>query len=104
VCVGVLQVPLINVGVWAIGEYGDLLVKEEGLKAAQVDPKTVFEPVSEDKVLALLQRFLKSPEATIITKEFILNALAKLSSRFTKELECVSHNSLPPLLLPLFSF
>ncbi len=89
---GVNQIPLINVGCWAIGEYGDLLVSEAGLKAANsCDPQnSVFQPVTEAAVIALLHKFLKSPEATIVTKEYILNALAKLSSRFTKEIEYVS--------------
>ncbi|XP_063729507.1 AP-1 complex subunit gamma-1-like isoform X2 [Symsagittifera roscoffensis] len=63
--------PLIQVSAWCIGEFGDLLLTDqsEGI-------------VSEEAVVTTLVGFLQSTHATPITKDYIINALMKLSTRF----------------------
>ncbi|KAK7790111.1 hypothetical protein R5R35_007083 [Gryllus longicercus] len=68
--------PLIQVATWCIGEYGDLLLygpstsEEVAIKA------------SEDDVITVYQRLLWSTQNTIVTKQYALLSLMKLSSRF----------------------
>lgn len=68
--------PLIQVATWCIGEYGDLLL---------YGPPTgeeVAVKVTEEDVIAVYQRLLWSTQNTIITKQYALLSLMKLSSRF----------------------
>eukprot|EP01130_Rhizamoeba_saxonica_P018090 TRINITY_DN8960_c0_g1_i1.p1 TRINITY_DN8960_c0_g1~~TRINITY_DN8960_c0_g1_i1.p1 ORF type:complete len:857 (+),score=195.70 TRINITY_DN8960_c0_g1_i1:31-2571(+) len=62
---------LVQVSLWCIGEYGELLVNN------QDDVN-----ITEDDVLDLFERILKSVLADVTTKKYALNALAKLSVRF----------------------
>jgi len=73
------QQTLIRVGVWCIGEYGDSLVA--GTPAAEVDEETMG-PVSEHDVIGMFTQILAAPTSTIISKEYVLTALLKLSTRF----------------------
>ncbi len=80
------QQRLVQVAAWCIGEFGDLLV------ASGTGQEIV---VSEKDVLELMERILKSPITTTITKEYVLTALMKLTTRFTSSLEyeyCVSNS------------
>ncbi|CAH1959514.1 unnamed protein product [Acanthoscelides obtectus] len=67
--------PLIQVGVWCIGEYGDLLT------SAQSDDD--IQPPTEEEVVEVYQRVLWSPQNTVTTKQYALMSLVKLSTRFT---------------------
>eukprot|EP01119_Soliformovum_irregulare_P017162 TRINITY_DN504_c0_g1_i1.p1 TRINITY_DN504_c0_g1~~TRINITY_DN504_c0_g1_i1.p1 ORF type:complete len:863 (+),score=300.63 TRINITY_DN504_c0_g1_i1:305-2590(+) len=65
---------LVRVAVWCIGEFGDLLIQgggEEGLN------------VTENDVIDLLVRVAKSPSSTDLTKEYLVTALMKLTTRFS---------------------
>ncbi|XP_005091259.1 AP-1 complex subunit gamma-1 isoform X2 [Aplysia californica] len=69
--------PLAQVAAWCIGEYGDLihshcLEDEEPLE------------VSEDEVISLLEKVLANNNSSVVTKEYSITALMKLSSRYTK--------------------
>lgn len=91
------QLPLIHVVVWCVGEFGDMLTSDAGYDAAfkvenanPADTANGLElgtsettVVSEAMVLDLLQKIMKSPLAQNITKQYILNALVKLSGRFS---------------------
>lgn len=70
--------PLIQVAVWAIGEYGDLI-----LTAAADDVQNVDKPTEED-IIDLYHKLLWSPQNTVTTKQFALMSLTKLSTRFTR--------------------
>ncbi|XP_008548775.1 AP-1 complex subunit gamma-1 isoform X2 [Microplitis demolitor] len=69
--------PLAQVATWCIGEYGDLLLYGQ-------PPEDVEAPVNltEDDVIDVYQRLLWSPQNTVITKQYTLLSLTKLSTRF----------------------
>lgn len=70
--------PLIQVAVWAIGEYGDLL-----LSATSDDISDVVKP-SEEDIIDVYKRLLWSPQNSPTTKQFALMSLTKLSTRFSE--------------------
>ena len=83
---GSLHLPLIHVALWCIGEYGDYLITKDGAeKAREADDKVVEEPVTERMILDVLRTVQSSKEASLLTKEYLLNALIKLSSRFSAD-------------------
>ncbi|KAK9877381.1 hypothetical protein WA026_017778 [Henosepilachna vigintioctopunctata] len=67
--------PLTQVAIWAIGEYGDLLLQ------AEVDDDGTPAP-TEKEVIEIYQRVLWSPQNTSTTKQYALMSLTKLSTRF----------------------
>ncbi|XP_045474641.1 AP-1 complex subunit gamma-1 isoform X2 [Harmonia axyridis] len=67
--------PLTQVALWAIGEYGDLLLQAE----ADEDGST---PPAEEDVIDIYQRVLWSPQSSPTTKQYALMSLTKLSTRF----------------------
>lgn len=77
------ELPLVHVGVWCIGEYGEYLKTQNGVERANVKGDN-FTVIPESKILDMLEQFMKSPLATVVTKSYILNALIKLSSRLTE--------------------
>lgn len=68
--------PLTQVAVWAIGEYGDLL-----LVATLEDNSETVRP-SEDDVISIYHKLLWSPQNSPTTKQYALMSLTKLSTRF----------------------
>nr|XP_023012502.1 AP-1 complex subunit gamma-1 isoform X2 [Leptinotarsa decemlineata]XP_023012503.1 AP-1 complex subunit gamma-1 isoform X2 [Leptinotarsa decemlineata]XP_023012504.1 AP-1 complex subunit gamma-1 isoform X2 [Leptinotarsa decemlineata]XP_023012505.1 AP-1 complex subunit gamma-1 isoform X2 [Leptinotarsa decemlineata] len=68
--------PLTQVAVWAIGEFGDLLLQ------APIDEEHNIHPPTEEKVIELYQKLLWSPQNSVITKQYTLLSLTKLSTRF----------------------
>jgi len=69
------QPVLLQLAVWCVGEYGELLVGSPSPDGSELpDPKAVVD---------LLAGVLRSPVADMVTKEYTINALMKLTSRFT---------------------
>lgn len=68
--------PLIQVAVWAIGEYGDLLIQSSLEDSSDVEPPT------EDRVIDLYEKILRTPQNSSATKQYTLMSLTKLSTRF----------------------
>ncbi|XP_034186504.2 adaptor protein complex 1, gamma subunit isoform X7 [Osmia lignaria lignaria] len=71
--------PLAQVATWCIGEYGDLL-----LYAPPSEDVDAPVNLTEDEVIDVYQRLLWSPQNTVVTKQYTLLSLTKLSTRFQK--------------------
>ncbi len=65
--------PLVYVGVWCLGEFGDLLIVPDGDDFV----------VEEGEVVELLTRVLSHPVADDMTRDYCLTALCKLAARFS---------------------
>jgi AP-1 complex subunit gamma-1 len=74
---------LVQVGVWCIGEFGDLLVAQDKPNDARGDEESISITVSEADTLDLLEQILRNPISSAITRQYTLTALLKLSSRFS---------------------
>ncbi|XP_046838642.1 AP-1 complex subunit gamma-1 isoform X2 [Vespa crabro] len=71
--------PLAQVATWCIGEYGDLLLYGPPLEDADAPIN-----LTEDEIIDVYQRLLWSPQNTVVTKQYTLLSLTKLSTRFQK--------------------
>ncbi|XP_017752882.1 PREDICTED: AP-1 complex subunit gamma-1 isoform X2 [Eufriesea mexicana] len=71
--------PLAQVATWCIGEYGDLLLY--GPPSEDIDTPV---NLTEDEVIDVYQRLLWNPQNTVVTKQYTLLSLTKLSTRFQK--------------------
>ncbi|XP_020715400.1 AP-1 complex subunit gamma-1 isoform X4 [Ceratitis capitata] len=65
--------PLLQVAVWAIGEYGDLFMYGPN--------EDEFERPNESDLIAMFHKFLTSAQVSITSKQYALVSLAKLSTR-----------------------
>ncbi|XP_059836308.1 AP-1 complex subunit gamma-1-like [Hypanus sabinus] len=72
--VDISQQPLVQVAVWCIGEYGDLLLSGEFEDEMPVQ-------ITEDEVLDVLEKTLHSSLSALATREYALTAIMKLSTR-----------------------
>ncbi|XP_032897960.1 AP-1 complex subunit gamma-1-like isoform X2 [Amblyraja radiata] len=72
--VDISQQPLVQVAVWCVGEYGDLLLSGEFEEETPVQ-------VTEDEVLDVLEKILHSSLSALSTREYALTAIMKLSTR-----------------------
>lgn len=70
--------PLVQVGMWTIGEYGDLLNDN----STDLPENAEHLNVSEDEVITMCENILNSSLMNLVTKEYAVNALIKLSARF----------------------
>ncbi|XP_022106671.1 AP-1 complex subunit gamma-1-like isoform X2 [Acanthaster planci] len=82
------QQPLAQVASWCMGEYGDLLV---GGAIEEEEPVQV----SEDEALDLLESVIQSTSSTQVTKEYVLQAICKISARFTHSTERIKKMTAP---------
>ncbi|XP_050427529.1 AP-1 complex subunit gamma-1 [Adelges cooleyi] len=64
--------PLIQVSTWTIGEFGDMLLQQSDDLAVKV---------SEEDILRVYHKLMWSPQNNIVTKQYTLNSLMKLSTR-----------------------
>ena len=76
------QEALVYAGIWAVGEYGDVLVRNEIVDGDEAQLR-----VTEKDVLDLFEGILRSPLATDTGREYVLTALIKLSTRFPSSIE-----------------
>ncbi|RIA84538.1 AP-1 complex subunit gamma-1 [Glomus cerebriforme] len=72
------QESLTLAGVWVIGEYGDILIK-----GGSFEEEELVKEVTEPDVVDLFESILAGPYANQVTREYVLTALMKLTSRFT---------------------
>ncbi|KAG0835843.1 hypothetical protein G6F26_003998 [Rhizopus arrhizus] len=73
------QESLVLAGVWVIGEYGDVLV---GSGSFEEEEGTIIE-ASDSSIVSLMQSILLGPYANQVTREYVMTALMKLSSRLS---------------------
>ncbi|XP_012542650.1 AP-1 complex subunit gamma-1 isoform X4 [Monomorium pharaonis] len=71
--------PLAQVATWCIGEYGDLLLYGPSSEDAETPVN-----LTEDEIIDVYQRLLWNPQNTVVTKQYTLLSLTKLSTRFQK--------------------
>jgi AP-1 complex subunit gamma-1 len=70
---------LAQVASWCLGEYGDSLINGHTNASEQEEPVVA----GEDEVVDFIQGILSSSQSTIVTKQYALTALTKLSTRFS---------------------
>ncbi|KAH7982126.1 hypothetical protein HPB52_003179 [Rhipicephalus sanguineus] len=68
--------PLAQVACWCIGEFGDLLNSSDGADAEPVN-------VTEDEIIDFYEKMLSNNQVQLVTKEYAVTSLMKLSVRFT---------------------
>ncbi|XP_011147631.1 AP-1 complex subunit gamma-1 isoform X2 [Harpegnathos saltator] len=71
--------PLAQVATWCIGEYGDMLLYGPPSEDAETPVN-----LTEDEIIDVYQRLLWNPQNTVVTKQYTLLSLTKLSTRFQK--------------------
>lgn len=71
--------PLVQVSMWTFGEFADLLIRSSNTEELN------NESVTEHQMIDKCEEVLSSLQMTIITKEYTLNALIKLSVRFPEQ-------------------
>ncbi|CAF1070638.1 unnamed protein product [Adineta ricciae] len=74
----ITQQPLVQVASWTLGEFGDIFVSGQYKKPENEEN---FQ-ISEEKVIHTLEHILNWSISTVITREYAINALMKLSTRF----------------------
>lgn len=77
------QQPLVQVGSWCCGEYGDLLFVDSEEDEALT--------ITENDVLDVLESVLYSSHSTSISRDYALTAVMKLSTRFTATMERIKN-------------
>ena len=92
------QQPLVQVAVWTVGEFGDLLVTGQ-VEALEEGEEPLH--VTEDEVLDVMEKVLQSPQSTATSRHYTLNSVMKLSSRSVVLCSLFSVIHLSPL--PSFS-
>lgn len=70
-----LRQPLLQVALWCLGEYGDLLNSSE---VKDAEPPNI----SEDEILDVFEKVLGDIHMTLVTKEYAITSLMKLSVRY----------------------
>lgn len=71
------QQSLCQVAIWTIGEFGDLLI------TAPLELEGDSLDVTEDSVLDVVEKVLQSPQSSHSTRDYAINAVMKLSIRFS---------------------
>jgi len=74
----ITQQPLVQVASWTLGEFGDLYISGQYQKPD--DGENI--QVTEEEIVDILERVLNWSISTVITREYAINALMKLSTRF----------------------
>ncbi|KAI9026599.1 adaptin N terminal region-domain-containing protein [Phycomyces nitens] len=75
------QEGLVLASVWVIGEYGDVLTT-----SGSFEDENVAMEATETSVVGLLESILMGPYVNQLTREYVMTALIKLSSRFNEGL------------------
>eukprot|EP01105_Mastigella_eilhardi_P007126 TRINITY_DN1857_c0_g1_i1.p1 TRINITY_DN1857_c0_g1~~TRINITY_DN1857_c0_g1_i1.p1 ORF type:complete len:642 (+),score=204.16 TRINITY_DN1857_c0_g1_i1:326-2251(+) len=77
-CRDMSQATLQQVALWAIGEYGELLVGGAVHFEAEEEP---IQPVAPEQVVEIVERLLQTPFVGLTVQQYALSAAIKLSTR-----------------------
>jgi AP-1 complex subunit gamma-1 len=89
----ITQQSLVQVAVWCLGEFGELLLRSTAISLEDAGSQTLS--VGENDVIAVLSKILRAPTSKTSTKRYILTAIVKLTARFSAQ----SQQQLKGLLL-----
>ncbi|GMF47315.1 unnamed protein product [Phytophthora fragariaefolia] len=87
----VSQLSLVHVGIWCVGEYSKLLLLDAPASEETLNDKS---RVDENTVVELFKTILRHHGSTDITRSYSLNAMVKLTTRFTSPTEIAKLNSM----------
>eukprot|EP01122_Echinamoeba_exundans_P007695 TRINITY_DN2423_c0_g1_i1.p1 TRINITY_DN2423_c0_g1~~TRINITY_DN2423_c0_g1_i1.p1 ORF type:complete len:858 (-),score=269.36 TRINITY_DN2423_c0_g1_i1:65-2638(-) len=79
----ITQQSLVQVAVWCLGEFGELLLRSTAISLEDAGSQTLS--VSESDVTALLSKILRAPTSKTSTKRYVLTAIVKLTARFSPQ-------------------
>lgn len=78
----ITQEGLTLVGTWLIGEYANIL-----LQGGSYEEEELAQEVTETQIVSLMETIIESSYATEVVKEYVLNALMKLTTRLSSAAE-----------------
>ncbi|OWZ24581.1 AP-1 complex subunit gamma-1 [Phytophthora megakarya] len=87
----VSQLSLVHVGIWCVGEYSKFLLLDAPASEDTLSDKS---HVDESSVVELFKTILRHHGSTDITRAYSLNAMVKLTTRFSSPAEIAKLNSL----------
>ncbi|KAE9011532.1 AP-1 complex subunit gamma-2 [Phytophthora rubi] len=87
----VSQLSLVHVGIWCVGEYSKLLLLDAPASEETLNDKS---RVDESRVVELFKTILRHHGSTDITRAYSLNAMVKLTTRFSSPTEIAKLNSM----------
>ncbi|KAJ8577029.1 hypothetical protein ON010_g2181 [Phytophthora cinnamomi] len=87
----VSQLSLVHVGIWCVGEYSKLLLLDAPASEETLNDKS---RVDENSVAELFKTILRHHGSTDITRAYSLNAMVKLTTRFSSPAEIAKLNSM----------
>ncbi|CAI5724064.1 hypothetical protein KXD40_001055 [Peronospora effusa] len=87
----VSQLSLVHVGIWCVGEYSKLLLLDA---PASEDTLTGKNHVDESSIVELFRTILGHHASTEITRAYSLNAMVKLTTRFSSQTEIAKLHSM----------
>lgn len=74
------QQSLVQVGVWCLGEFGELLLRSSQITLEDTGSQALH--VSEGDIISLLSKILRATTTKTSTKRYVLTAVVKLTGRF----------------------
>lgn len=87
----VSQLSLVHVGIWCVGEYSKFLLQDAPTSEETLSDKS---RVDENSIVELFKTILRHHGATDITRAYSLNAMVKLTTRFSSPTEIAKLNSM----------
>ncbi|GMF25881.1 unnamed protein product [Phytophthora lilii] len=87
----VSQLSLVHVGIWCVGEYSKLLLLDAPASEDTLNDKS---RVNESSVVELFKTILRHHGSTDITRAYSLNAMVKLTTRFSSPSEIAKLNAM----------
>ncbi|TDH65447.1 hypothetical protein CCR75_008014 [Bremia lactucae] len=87
----VSQLSLVHVGIWCVGEYSQFLLLDAPLSENTLSDKS---HVDESSVVELFETILRHHASTDITRAYALNAMVKLTTRFSSQSDIAKLNKM----------